>query len=184
MQNQQGINYIFLGSQESMMEEIFERKKSPFYHFGQLMHLDKIPYDDFFRFIFDRLPSIRFKEDIVRRILDFTSCHPHYTQQLCAQVWENIVYKQQQENVVEHSISDITQSHDLDYERLWNSLNRTDRGIILQISRSENPLQNRDIATSTTFSGIKRLQKNGFVIRTAKAYELEDPFFNRWLSEQ
>lgn len=25
-------NYIFLGSQESMMQEIFEKKKSPFYH--------------------------------------------------------------------------------------------------------------------------------------------------------
>ena len=40
MQEQQHLNYILLGSQESMMTEIFERKKSPFYHFGKLMHLD------------------------------------------------------------------------------------------------------------------------------------------------
>lgn len=32
MQEQTGINYIFLGSQESMMTDIFERVKSPFYH--------------------------------------------------------------------------------------------------------------------------------------------------------
>ena len=36
MQTQQNLNYILLGSQESMMIEIFERKKSPFYHFGKL----------------------------------------------------------------------------------------------------------------------------------------------------
>ena len=40
MQEQQHLNYILLGSQESMMTEIFERKKSPFYHFGKLMHLE------------------------------------------------------------------------------------------------------------------------------------------------
>jgi len=43
MQMQQGLNYILLGSQESMMTEIFERKKSPFYHFGTLMHLTRYP---------------------------------------------------------------------------------------------------------------------------------------------
>ena len=42
MQNHQNINYIFLGSQESMMREIFEKKKSPFYHFGQLMYLESV----------------------------------------------------------------------------------------------------------------------------------------------
>ena len=30
MQEQQNVNYIFLGSEESMMTDIFERKKSPF----------------------------------------------------------------------------------------------------------------------------------------------------------
>lgn len=53
----------------------------------------------------------------------------------------------------------IVQTHDLDYERLWNSLNRTDRSIIMQLTRNTNPLQNRSIAASTTFSALKRLQK-------------------------
>ena len=53
----------------------------------------------------------------------------------------------------------IVQTHDLDYERLWNSLNRTDRSIIMQLTRDTNPLQNRSVAASTTFSALKRLQK-------------------------
>lgn len=55
MQEQNMISYIFLGSQESMMTQIFERKRSPFYHFGQLMRLDKIPFDDFLLYIKERL---------------------------------------------------------------------------------------------------------------------------------
>ena len=51
MQNQKHINYILLGSQESMMTDIFEKKKSPFYHFGELMRLSKLPRDDFHRYL-------------------------------------------------------------------------------------------------------------------------------------
>ncbi|WP_052308320.1 AAA family ATPase [Anaerophaga thermohalophila] len=41
MQQHQTVNYVMLGSQESLMREIFEDKKSPFYHFGILFPLEK-----------------------------------------------------------------------------------------------------------------------------------------------
>lgn len=54
MQKQEHINYILLGSQESMMTDIFERKKSPFYHFGEMMRLGKLPREDFHRYLSER----------------------------------------------------------------------------------------------------------------------------------
>ena len=48
IQHHKNVNYAFLGSMESMMRDIFEKKNSAFYHFGQLITLDKIPYDDFY----------------------------------------------------------------------------------------------------------------------------------------
>ena len=51
MQRQEGLNYVFMRSQESMMEDIFEKKKSPFYHFGYRLTLKKIPYEDFHTYI-------------------------------------------------------------------------------------------------------------------------------------
>jgi AAA+ ATPase superfamily predicted ATPase len=102
MQQQQHLNYILLGSQESMMTEIFERKRSPFYHFGKLMHLDRIPYKDFRDYIFARLPleDQDKKASIVEEILSFTRLHPYYTQQLSAQVWEMMTYDQIVDGVV------------------------------------------------------------------------------------
>ena len=172
MQEQQHLNYILLGSPESMMTEIFERKKSPFYHFGKLMHLNKIPYEDFRAYVAERLPLKKEEplNTIVDEILSFTGLHPYYTQQLSAQVWEIMTYDQHFDNVV----------HDLDFERLWLSFNRTDRFIMQSLSNNKNPLQNRQMATSTTFSAIKRLMKAGYVIRV-EDYEIEDPFFKTWI---
>ena len=182
MQKQQHLNYILLGSQESMMTDIFERKKSPFYHFGKLMRLNKIPYDDFWEYISSRLPI---KEEdklnrIVEEILSFTGLHPYYTQQLSAQVWEMVSYNNIIDGVVGDAISKIVRTHDLDFERLWLNFNRTDRSIMLSLSKGNNPLQNRQVATSTSFSGIKRLMKAGYVIRV-NDYEIEDPFFREWI---
>ena len=182
MQEQHNLNYILLGSQESMMTEIFERKKSPFYHFGKLMRLDKIPYDDFRNYISTRLP-LEDKEKldtIVDEILSFTNLHPYYTQQLSAEVWDMLTHDNPTDGVVTASIRKILRTHDLDYERLWLNFNRTDRSIMLNLSKRVNPMQNRQMATSTSYSAIKRLMKSGYIIRV-NDYEIEDPFFKEWI---
>ena len=180
IQLQTGLNYIFLGSQEGMMLEIFERKKSPFYHFGGLMRLNKIPYEDFYQFVLERLPDTPDKEKTTREILSFSSCHPYYTQQLAFEVSNQIEVNAVQENVVDQAIQAVLQAHDLDYERLWENFNNTDKSTLLQLSNNENPLNNKNIAVSTAFSSLKRLVKSGVIVRT-KEYVLEDPFFCEWL---
>lgn len=180
MQKQNGLNYIFLGSQESMMTDIFEKKKSPFYHFGQLMHLYSIPESDFSLYVAERLPDYVDNDPIVDEILAFTKCHPYYTQQLSSAVWELMTYQRVTENVVEVAIEQQICEHDLDYERLWNSLNRTDRGTLQQLCQGINPMTNRLDPTSTTYSSLKRLLKSGLLIKE-NGFSIEDPFFNRWL---
>lgn len=182
MQRQEGLNYVFMGSQESMMEEIFEKKKSPFYHFGQRMNLKKIPYEDFRAYITERLPesTLTSKEELADDILGFTKTHPYYTQQLAAAVFNTLTYNQIENNIVRTAINQLIEEHDLDYERLWATMKRIDRLILIQLAKKINPLTDRKIPTSTAFSAIKRLIKQGYIIKT-NTYELEDPFFEEWI---
>ena len=185
MQLQKNLNYILLGSQESMMEEIFERKKSPFYHFGSLMRLSKIPFDDFLLYIKERLMPVLDQESeaVGKDILAVTNSHPYYTQQLASQVWELAQYENVREDIVEMALERLVNIHDLDFERLWISFNRMDKRIMISLCLQQKPLQSRQLPTSTAFSAIKRLMKMGYVIRT-DSYEVEDPFFKRWIAGQ
>ena len=181
MQEQKNLNYIIMGSQESMMTEIFERKKSPFYHFGRLMHLKRIPHDDFYKYIKERMaPHSADVDVVVSEILSVTQCHPYYTQQLASQVWELLTYEQQTDNVVETAINQLTREHDLDFERLWVSFNQTDKRILLELVEGKNPMQMRQRASSTQYSALKRMMQMGYVIRNEQ-YEVEDPFFKYWI---
>lgn len=182
MQRQEGLNYIFMGSQESMMEEIFEKKKSPFYHFGQRMNLKKIPYEDFYAYIMDRLPQMdeEAKKSICTEILQFTNVHPYYSQQLAAAAYNILRYAPTTENIVGAAIRQQIEEHDLDYERLWTTFKRTDRMILTILARKRNPMTERSIPSSTAFSSLKRLVKQGHAIK-GDAYEIEDPFFGEWI---
>jgi hypothetical protein len=181
MQEQKHVNYILLGSQESMMSDIFENKKSPFYHFGELMRLGKLPRDDFHHYLSDRLMTIfpDSCDELSNRILDYTNCHPYYSQQLASNVWQVGVLQPGAGDVFRAAITNIVTAHGLDYERLWMNFNRTNRWILRRLTTGK-PLQSGEYHTSTIYSALKRLQKDGYVIYS-DCYEMEDPFFREWI---
>ena len=181
MQTQEHINYILLGSQESMMTDIFEKKKSPFYHFGEMMRLGKLPREDFHRYLSERLKNLFADnfDSMSDRILDYTDCHPYYTQQLAANVWNVRILQPEEKDAFAAAINHIVLSHGLDYERLWMGFNRTNKWIFQSLAQNR-ALQTGDFPTSTIYSALKRLQKNGYVIYSDH-YEIEDPFFKEWI---
>ena len=184
MQEQKHINYILLGSQESMMTDIFENKKSPFYHFGELMRLGKLPRDDFHLYLSERLAlcSPDTCDALADSILDYTGCHPYYSQQLAANVWQIIVMRPDTTDPLRAAIDHIVTTHGLDYERLWMNFKRTNKWILQRLS-SGKPLQTGEYRTSTVYSALKRMQKDGYVIYSDH-YEMEDPFFREWINNE
>jgi len=187
IQFHQNINYVFMGSSESMMKQIFENKKSPFYHFGQLFALDKIPYNDFFKFLQNRFAIITDKStELSEKILNFSQCHPHYTQQLAFHIWITLERKTYSENIVNETVDSIILQHDNDFERLWSTFNNTDKKVLIEIAfKQENlsssmTLYEHASASSTIFSALKRLTQKGILMKTNK-YEIDDPFFRNWI---
>jgi hypothetical protein len=189
MQNQKNINYIFMGSSESMIRNIFERKDSPFFRFGALMTLPRISAEKFALFLEERFVKITDEaKQLSEQILGITYSHPYYTQQLAFTVWEHIIRYGKTDDVADLASNDIVQSHDNDYERLWNSLNRTDMTILTGMSLSNiSPLSEEFSrlygtgAASTVFSSLQRMVKTGVLIKEGPVYSMDDPFFKRWI---
>ena len=181
MQEQKHVNYILLGSQESMMTDIFENKKSPFYHFGEMMRLGKLPREEFFCYLSERLKGCfpETSELLANQILDYTACHPYYSQQLAANIWQIGVLQPDTADPMRAAINNIVTTHSLDYERLWMNFKRTNKWIMQRLS-SRKPLQSGEYRTSTIYSALKRLQRDGYVIYSDR-YEMEDPFFSEWI---
>jgi hypothetical protein len=192
MQLHKMINYIFLGSQESMIREIFQKKKSPFYHFGLVLQLGKIPENDFLEFIQERMSDVTdHAVDYAHQITGFTACHPYYTQQLAFVVWEKCRNKITEVNPVSEALNELIAMHDIDYERWWLALNRTDKKLMIGLTLSpttplsESFYRKYDLgAPSTVFSSLKRLMEKGYINKIESKYDLDDPFFRVWLKRK
>lgn len=183
IQHHKNVNYVFLGSLESMMKAIFENKKSPFYHFGHLMQLKKIPYTDFYDYLTRRLGKMTTKSnELSAEILKFTDCHPYYTQQLAFYSWSYLEKNDYSSSMINSLIDNVIQIHDTDYERLWNTINKTDKKLLIALSKNDS-LDTIPLATSTVYSGIKRLLTNGYLVKNI-SFEFDDPFFKYWISSR
>jgi hypothetical protein len=193
MQEHKNINYAFLGSMETMMREIFEKKKSPFYHFGQSISLGRISKNDFKSYLIKGFEEKNAQGDeLSEAILNFTKCHPYYTQQLAFTLWDTIDdLKQDVDLMVYQTINRLIQIHDIDYERLWLNQNQTDRKILIALANKEEAILNDAFkqkygvsATSTVYSSVKRLMKQGYINKLNTIYELDDPFFAEWIKNK
>lgn len=192
MQSHTNVNYLFLGSAESIIRSVFETKKSPFYHFAALMTLGPIPAKEFSKYLEERFVGVADNPSLMAAaILSITGAHPYYTQQLAFYVWDRITTKGFAVGIVEDAIAEILACHDYDYERLWNSLNRTDMKVMIGLAYGESePLSGSFInttgtrSTSTVYSSLKRLTSQGFLIRQNADYLYDDPFFRRWILQR
>lgn len=189
MQNHRHINYVFMGSGESMIREIFEKKGSPFYCFGSLMVLGKIPKEKFSKFLKEKFRRITDQgNELAGEILSITDSHPYYTQQLAFTIWEQLARTSFTHKTVETAANEIVQSHDNDYERLWNTLNRTDMTVLTGMALNDiSPLSDEFSklygagAASTVFSTLQRLANKGLLIKEGSGYKIDDPFLRRWI---
>ena len=189
MQEHKNVNYVFMGSNESMIREIFEKRNSSFYRFGSLFTLGKIPEPEFQSFLNERFSQVtKEAESISNEIVKVTTLHPYYTQQLAFTVWEIIERSGYTKQVVDAAVDEIIRSHDNDFERIWNTFNRTDMAVLAGISASDiSPLSddfNRLFGTgapSTVFSALQRLTQKGILIKEGQTYYFDDPFLEQWI---
>ena len=102
-QHQKNTSYCMFGSKNHMMMKIFQNKRMPFFMFGEMMYLDKIPREEWIDFITEKFQQQgkKISRDMAARICDTTQCHSSYVQQLS---WN--VLLEAGEEVTEQNIDD------------------------------------------------------------------------------
>ncbi len=184
------VTYIFIGSQESMIRDIFQNKKNPFYKFGRQITLDIIERSEFKTYIKRRFQSQKIDANsILNEILDFTRCHPYYTQQLCYDIFYLTENKSLKSTIINKAITKIIAVHHSDYLYWWSKLTNTERKILIGIVSGDYHVTSNDFirkydikSSSTAGSALKKLFEAGIIIRiNNNLIQLEDPFWVEWI---
>ena len=83
-QHQQNVAYCMFGSKKHMMTKIFQNKRMPFYQFGEITFLNKIPSSEWIPFIVQRFAhkNKKISELYASKICETVDCYSSYVQQL------------------------------------------------------------------------------------------------------
>jgi len=88
-QHQQEVTYCMFGSKKHLMENIFNEKSKPFYKFGDMMFLKKIPTEEWVPYIVSKFKQTgkEISDAQAQRICEVSENLSSYVQQLAWGVW-------------------------------------------------------------------------------------------------
>lgn len=198
IQSLKNTRFIFCGSNQKMMHELFDNAKRPFFASCSPVHLDYISVDDYSRFI-DRMFSLKKRKinsEAISFILDWTCNHTFYVQFLC-----NYIYASQGKKItlekVQNAAIEILNQHEGIYYQYRNLLTDAQWNLLIAVAR-EQKLYNAHakhfinkykLGTSSMITrGIQSLLEKELIYYNTTVerpyYAVYDKFLMRWLQNK
>lgn len=186
IQRQEFTSFIFSGSYESVMNQLFVQKQAPFYRFARIITLGPIEKEIFIKHYEIELgrQNINYAESDIAEILEFTQGHPYYSQLALQQLI--ISFKMNDKIPSPKQLFDELLLVERNYlEKVWDDLQRSKENtkVVLALISSKSgiysELKNSNINISRS---LQKLHGNGFLLKNeAGNYKLSDPLFQHWV---
>ena len=89
IQKLKNVSFIFSGSKQHIMTELFNHPSKPFYRSTNLLKLEKISEHHYSSFIKEKFTEnkMRVTDEVVKEILEWTERYTYYVQLLCGRVY-------------------------------------------------------------------------------------------------
>lgn len=186
-QLQEETSYLFTGSRESVMNELFLNRKQPFFRFGIIQNLNLLPLDEIKKYIKEKFiqEGITISSEHIESIIQKTKGHPHYTQLFCQRIYFNLLGKTtvEKEDIDRAYLDAILEERNF-FDQLWLELleKRHYRDVLRAILFSKKPLYSVKGLKEINLSRILRgLKDRGIIKKSNQEYEIVDPFFREYL---
>lgn len=187
------INFIFAGSKQHVMQEIFLSAKRPFYQSTQLLSVDSIDKTEYYQFASDFF--VQQGRTLDKQTFDYLydefSGHTWYIQVLLNRLYG---YNQQIDNqLVNYAIDEVVAESTYAYENLLTAYPLSNARLLKAIAKSKcvKEINSGEFiagyklkAASSVNSALKNLINKELVYKTKDGYIVYDHFMAIWLRQQ
>ena len=195
IQQLKNVQFIFCGSNKSMMTEMFSNAKRPFFASTRLLYLDKIENAEYEKFIRKHFESnkMQIKDDALSIILQWSKSHTFYTQNLCNHIFSmktNIIdidiVKDAMSNILKENEAFFYQYRHLLTPAQWNYLIAIAKENEISQVTAQKFISKYNIGTPANSRRIlKSLLEKELILEIVKkdktVYQIYDVFLSRWL---
>ena len=195
IQQLKNIQFIFCGSNKSIMTEMFTHAKRPFFASTRLFYLDKIENTEYKTFIQHHFVANKkqITDEALNVILDWSKSHTFYTQNLCNYIFSiktNFIdietVKRCMANILEENESFFFQYRQLLTSDQWNYLIAVAKENEITQITAKKFISTYNIGTPANSRRILKslIDKELILENVSKeksTYQIYDVFLSRWL---
>ena len=175
------------------MELIFNDKSMPFYKFGDMMFLNKIPTEDWVKYICHQfhITGKTIDEDMATMICDLTDNLSSYVQHLSWIVWYK-TDKVATSRIINDALNDILEQNKVFFQReveqltelQLNFLKALAHGVTSGFSRKE-VIKKYRLESSANIQSVKRsLLKKDLIYLDGTSIVFDDPLMKIWITKE
>lgn len=192
-QHQQNVTYCMFGSKKHLMENIFNDKGMPFYKFGDMMFLKKIPTEEWVSFICAKFQETgkSISAEQAARICDTTENLSSYVQHLAWVVW----YKSDKtvtDKDITDAIDDLLEQNKVFFQRETEQLSDLQLNFLRALASgvttgfsSKGVIRKYRLESSANVQSIKKaLLKKDLIDIDGQHVSFNDSLFKLWLQRQ
>lgn len=192
-QHQQNVTYCMFGSKKHLLENIFNDKSMPFYKFGDIMFLKKIPTEEWISYIRSKFSATgkEISTEHVIKICEATENTSSYVQHLAWIVWYK-TDKEVNDKNIDDAIDDLLEQNKAFFQReceqlsdsQLNFLRALSHGITTGFSKKA-VIKKYRLESSANVQSIKKaLLKKDLIQIDGQEVSFNDSLFKLWLSRQ
>jgi hypothetical protein len=194
VQHQREVGYVFAGSEPSLMERMLGPRR-PFYKAGPVMRLEKIPADEFARFIDARFSRSGFKPEpgLGAAIVELAGNLPYDVQRLAHETWDEVRAAGRRRATLDDlhgALRRLLAEHDMMFETLWQRLTLAQRGALRAVVLADGrELLSADVRTRHRLGGTSSVQtalaalvRDDVIARDGTRYSVVDSLLREWIA--
>jgi len=199
VQSARHLSFAFLGSQASLLSEMFTARQRPFFQAAKIVELGSIGSKSLKSYIRRRFRSAGINISNIEGILGVVEGHPDYTQRYCSHLHDIIVASGEpapvvhlDDSLIRQGLEDMIEACELIFIPEWQTFPLRQQQV-LSVIAEKGPLRRVaavDLAeyemTHTSFNtALKQLLRKGAVDEDENNnYCLVDPIFRRWIARR
>lgn len=192
IQQQQKVNYLFLGSRTHLLSDMFNNKNRAFYNSASHFQLSTLPHEDTVAFLKEKFGKSGIEIDLQTSlfIIEQSGDIPYYIQLLAAEIWQYMINSQ---TIVTNEIVLLCSKRIVElkqdyYFELFDRQSVMQKQLLKALAQSGESVFSAEYAkrfrlstASTTQKAILVLMDSAVIDKTNNTYFISDPFFKRFL---
>ena len=193
IQAQPDVQYIFAGSHQNRLMEIFYSQQSPFFKSAALMEVGSLDYDAFIQWLTAKFTATGRSVDpkLWTTIFELSHAIPGDVQDVCYHLWNDSEEgREMGPEGFGATLQRVLHERAAGYEGMWNMLTDNQQKIAQGLARyrddkymSKEFMQLSGATSSASVKrGIEALDSKGLIWMSSKHWIFSDPFFALWIA--